>query len=293
MPQVNANGINLEYDIFGDPAATPLLTVMGLGAQMTGWDPGFCEMLADRGGFRIIRFDNRDVGLSGGFENSPAPDLAAIRGGDFATAPYRLADMADDAAALLTALGIDTAHVVGASMGGMIVQEMAIRHPQRLLSICSIMSTTGDRTVGAATPEASAALMTPAPASREEALDRAVTVARVIGSSGFPFDEARIRAKAGEAFDRAVRPDGFPRQFAAIMSSGDRTEALRKVDLPFLVIHGAADPLVGPSGGEATAKAVPGARLLMIECMGHDLPPGAWSTITDAIVENATRSPMG
>jgi pimeloyl-ACP methyl ester carboxylesterase len=289
MPQLNANGIGLEYDTFGDASDPALLLVMGLGMQMIAWDPAFCQLLVDRG-FHVIRFDNRDAGLSQGFEDSPRVDMAAVMAGDHTSAPYRLWDMAADAAGLLTALGIDKAHVVGASMGGMIVQEMAIRHADQLLSVCSIMSTTGDRSVGSSTPEATAALRRPTPATREEAVEASIQRSRVIGSPSFPFDEQRIRTAAKAAYDRAVRPDGFVRQFVAVMSSGDRTEALHKVELPVQVIHGEDDPLINVTGGRATAAAIPDARLLVIPGMGHDLPPAAWPTIVDAIVDNAARS---
>jgi pimeloyl-ACP methyl ester carboxylesterase len=288
MPQLTANGISLEYDTFGDPDRPALLLVMGLGAQMTAWDPELCQLLVDRG-FHVIRFDNRDAGLSQSLDDRPV-DVAAVMAGDGSSAPYRLSDMADDAAALLTELGIDRAHVVGASMGGMIVQELLIRHADRLLSACSIMSTTGDRAVGASTPEAMAALQAPAPQTAEEAGEASVRAAKAIGSPGFPLDEERQRAKGREAFERARNQMGFVRQFAAIIASGDRTEALRSATVPTLVIHGEADPLINVSGGRATAAAIPDSRLLVIPGMGHDLPMGAWPQIVDAIADNAARS---
>jgi pimeloyl-ACP methyl ester carboxylesterase len=288
MPQLTANGISLEYDTFGDPGNPALLLVMGLGAQMTLWDPDFCQLLADKG-FHVIRFDNRDVGLSQSIDSS-SMDVAAVMAGDPSTAPYRLWDMADDAAALLTELGIERAHVVGASMGGMIVQELLIKHADRLLSACSIMSTTGDRTVGQSTPEAMAALQAPAPQTADEAVELAVLGSKAVGSSGFPFDEARIRANARASFERARNPLGFVRQFAAIMASGDRTEGLRTVKVPTLVIHGEIDPLLNVSGGKATAAAIPDSRLLIIPGMGRDLPVPAWPQIVDAIADNAARA---
>jgi pimeloyl-ACP methyl ester carboxylesterase len=288
MPQLTANGISLEYDTFGDPGNPALLLVMGLGAQMTMWDPAFCQLLADKG-FHVIRFDNRDAGLSQSIE-SPSLDVAAVMAGDPSTAPYRLSDMADDAAALLTELGVDRAHVVGASMGGMIVQELLINHADRLLSACSIMSTTGDREVGQSTPEAMAALQAPPPQTADEAAESAVRASRAVGSPGFPFDEERIRANGRAAFERARNPLGFVRQFAAIMASGDRTEGLRTVKVPTLVIHGEADPLLNVTGGKATAAAIPDSRLLIIPGMGHDLPVPAWPQIVDAIADNAARA---
>ena len=287
MPQLTANGISLEYDTFGDPGNPALLLVMGLGAQMTLWDPAFCQLLADKG-FHVIRFDNRDAGLS---QSVDVPfDAAAVMAGDPSSAPYRLWDMADDAAALLTELGIDKAHVVGASMGGMIVQELLIKHADRLLSACSIMSTTGDPSVGQSTPEAMAALQAPPPQTADEAGESAVRANRAIGSSGFPFDEDRIRANGRAAFERARNPLGFVRQFAAIMASGDRTEGLRAVKVPTLVVHGEIDPLLNVSGGKATAAAIPDSRLVVIPGMGHDLPMPAWPQIVDEIADNAARA---
>ncbi|HTI26932.1 MAG TPA: alpha/beta hydrolase [Kutzneria sp.] len=288
MPQLTANGISLEYDTFGDPGNPALLLVMGLGAQMTMWDPEFCQLLADKG-FHVIRFDNRDVGLSQSID-SPSLDVAAVMAGDPSTAPYRLSDMADDAAALLAELGIAKAHVVGASMGGMIVQQLLIDHADQLLSACSIMSTTGDQSVGASTPEAMAALQAPPPQTADEAAEAAVRASRAVGSPGFPFDEERIRANGRAAFERARNPLGFVRQFAAIMASGDRTEGLRTVKVPTLVVHGEADPLLNVTGGKATAAAIPDSRLLIIPGMGHDLPMGAWPQIVDAIADNAARA---
>ncbi|MBV8958835.1 MAG: alpha/beta hydrolase [Actinobacteria bacterium] len=287
MPNVHANGIDIEYEEFGDPSNPTLLLVMGLGAQMIVWDEGFCQLLADRG-FHVIRYDNRDVGLSTKFDDAPAPDLAAAMGGDGSSAAYLLADMADDGIGLLDALGIEKAHIVGASMGGMIVQEMAIRHPEKVLSLCSIMSTTGDRAVGQPTPEAMAALMAPPPQTRDEALDLAVKAQKVIGGT-FPVDEAKVRERAGRSYDRMVNPMGMARQLVAIMASPDRTPKLQQLDVPTLVIHGVVDPLVTPSGGEATAKAIPGAELLMLEGMGHDTPEQLWPQIVDAIVANTEK----
>lgn len=289
MPTAKTNGIEIEYESFGEDRARPLLLVMGLGAQMILWDEAFCQKLADRG-FRVIRFDNRDVGLSSKIEGGPAPNVAAAMAGDHSSASYRLADMADDAVGLLDALGIPAAHIVGASMGGMIVQEMAIRHPAKVLSMASIMSTTGDTSVGQAKPEAMAALLAPPPSTRDEAIATGVSTWKVIGSPGFPFDEAKVRDRTARAFDRCDYPLGMARQLVAIIASGDRTEKLRSVEAPTVVIHGDVDPLVTPTGGEATAAAIPGARLVMVHGMGHDIPDGAWAQIIDAIVENADRS---
>ena len=288
MPRATSNGIELEYDTFGSPDDPALLLIMGFSAQMIAWDEELCELLADRG-FHVIRFDNRDVGLSSRITDGPVPDIAKAMTGDSSTASYTLDDMADDAAGLLDALGIEKAHIVGASMGGMIAQLVATRHPEKTLSLCSIMSTTGDHSVGAPTPEAITALLQPRPTTRDEAIQRGGEVGRII-SSPVHFDEDKARRRAGEAFDRANDPDGIARQLVAIQASPDRTAALGEVTAPTLVIHGAADPLVTLSGGEATAKAVPGSELLILDEMAHDLPEPLWPEIVDAIVANAKRA---
>lgn len=285
MPRAESNGIELEYDTFGDPGDPALLLIMGFSAQMIAWDEDFCRRIAG-GGFHVIRFDNRDVGLSSRITDGPIPDLAKAMSGDPSSAAYTLDDMADDAAGLLDALGISTAHIVGASMGGMIAQLVATRHPGKTLTLCSLMSTTGNPGVGQSKPEAMAALLAPRPTTREEAVERGGEVGRII-SSPVHFDEAKARRRAGEAYDRANDPDGIARQLVAIMASPDRTDALGQVAVPTLVVHGAADPLVTVSGGEATAKAVPGADLLILDDMGHDLPEPLWPRIVDAISQNA------
>ena len=289
MPRAKANGVEIEYDTFGDPAAPALLLVMGLGAQMIAWDEELCERLVERG-FFVIRYDNRDIGLSTKFDDGPQPDLSALLSGDGSSAPYLLADMADDAVGLLDALGIARAHIVGASMGGMIVQSIAIAHPERVLSVCSVMSTTGARDVGQPTPEAMGALLVPPADSREQAIEQSVAGSRVISSTGYPFDEERVRERAGAAYDRSYNPAGMGRQLAAILASPDRTEALGHVELPTVVIHGDIDPLVTLSGGQATAAAIPGAELLVMPGMGHDLPLGLWGSVVDAIAKNAERA---
>ncbi|MBI5948645.1 MAG: alpha/beta hydrolase [Chloroflexi bacterium] len=293
MPNVTANGIQIEYDTFGSRNADPLLLVMGLGAQMIGWDEEFCEMVAGRG-HHVIRFDNRDVGLSTKLDHLGMPDMAAIftaraQGKPVENPPYLLNDMADDAAALLEALGIGRAHIVGASMGGMIVQAMAIRHPKRVASMTSIMSTTGNPELPQAKPEAMAVLTTPAAEDREGRIAQGVAASRTIGSTGFPFDEERAKKRAAMSYDRCFYPVGMMRQMAAIMASPSRKEALRSVKAPSLVIHGDIDPLVPVEGGKDTAEAIPGAELLIIEGMGHDLPPGAWGTVVEAMARNAAR----
>jgi pimeloyl-ACP methyl ester carboxylesterase len=285
VPTAHVNGIDIEYVTEGDPGDPALLLVMGLGAQLIAWPQGFVDGLRDAG-FFIVRFDNRDCGLSTGFEGTP--DLAALLGGDGSSAPYRIENMADDAAGLLDALGIARAHVVGASMGGMITQALTINHGERFLSAASIMSTTGDRAVGAPTGEAMSALLRPVATSRHEAVEASVAGSRVIGSPGYPTDEQLLRDRAAAAYDRAYRPEGTARQLAAILASPDRTAGLRGVRMPFLVVHGEDDPLVTLSGGQATAAAVPGATLITIPGMGHDLPQPLWARITDAVVANAS-----
>ncbi|WP_410596872.1 alpha/beta fold hydrolase [Amycolatopsis sp. lyj-23] len=282
MARAQANGLELEYDTFGDPAAPPLVLVMGLGAQMITWEEDFCELLAGRG-FYVVRYDNRDVGLSTWLDHLPPPDLAALAADDLSSAPYTLSDMADDAVGLFDALGISQAHVVGASMGGMIVQQLAIDHPDRLLSVTSIMSTTGDPAVGQAEPWALALLTRPPASTREQALADSVEGYRRLGSPGYPDDEAFLLAKATLHYDRARHPVGTMRHAAAVVASGDRTARLRSVRLPALVVHGDADPLINVSGGKATAEAIPGAELVVIPGMGHNLPRAVWPSLVDAI----------
>jgi pimeloyl-ACP methyl ester carboxylesterase len=283
VPNVHANGIDIEYVTDGDPAQPPLLLVMGLGAQLIAWPQGFVDLLCERGYF-VIRFDNRDSGLSTKFEG--LPEITALFGGDTSSAPYRIEDMADDAAGLLKELGLSQVHVVGASLGGMITQALAIRHQELFLSACSIMSTTGNRSVGAPTNEAIAALLRPIATNREEAIEASVAGSKIIGSPAYPVDEQVLRTRAAAAYDRSYCPEGTARQLAAILASPDRTEGLHGVELPFLVLHGEADPLVTLSGGQATAEAVPGAKLVTYPGMGHDLPEILWSEITAAIAAN-------
>jgi pimeloyl-ACP methyl ester carboxylesterase len=275
--------IELAYETFGDPANVPVLLVMGLATQMIGWPDDFCRGLADEGLF-VVRFDNRDIGLSTHMHAAGAPDVMAVLGGDASSVPYGLADLADDTVGLLDALGLDSAHVVGASMGGMIAQVVAIRYPDRVRSLTSIMSTTGDPTVGAPAEAALALLLSPPAADRDGAVQRAVDTYRVIGSPGFEFDETGLRERAGLSFDRAYDPAGVARQLAAILTTPDRTAELAKVSVPTLVIHGEHDALVDVSGGRATAAAVPGSDLLVVDGMGHDLPRALWPQITERIV---------
>jgi len=276
------SGIDVAYERFGDLEAPPVLLVMGLGTQMLGWHQEFCAQLVGRG-LQVIRFDNRDVGLSTHFSAAPAPDVMAALSGDPSSASYTLSDMAADSVGLLDALSLDSAHIVGASMGGMIAQTIAIEHPNRIRSLTSIMSTTGNSAVGQASQQAIGALLSPPALDRQEAVDRTVSIFRIIGSPGFDLDEAELREQAGLSYDRADDPLGVARQLLAIIASGDRTERLRSISVPTLVIHGAGDPLVDVSGGRATAAAVPGAELDVIEGMGHDLPRALWPEITERI----------
>ena len=286
--RVRVNGIELVYDTFGDPSAPPLLLIMGLGVQMIAWDEEFCTALAALG-YWVIRFDNRDVGLSTRLDEAGVPDvLALMQGrGEAVQVPYTLRDMADDAAGLLDALQAKPAHVVGASMGGMIAQEMAIRHPHHVRTLTSIMSTTGDPALPPPTQEAMSVLVTPFPTDREGYLESSVQTSRILAGPGFPFDKDRAREEAERAFDRGLSVAGTARQLAAILASGSRKEALQAVTVPTLVIHGDADPLVPVECGMDTANSVPGADLLIIEGMGHDLPPEVAPQVISAIVRHA------
>ncbi|SFQ52167.1 alpha/beta fold hydrolase [Amycolatopsis rubida] len=288
MPRAQANGLELEYDTFGDPAAPPIVLVMGLGAQMITWEEGFCELLASRG-FHVVRFDNRDAGLSTWFDELGAPDLAGIVAGT-APAPYLLSDLADDIVGLFDALGFAKAHVVGASMGGMVAQQLAIDHPDRLLSLTSIMSTTGDQSVGQVSPAALATLTKPAPETREEQIEQSVANYRVTGSPGYPATEEYLRRRATRSYDRARHPVGMQRQAAAVVASGDRTERLHDVRVPAVVLHGDSDVMIDVSGGKATAAAIPDAELVIVAGMGHDLPEPLWPEIVAAIVRAAARA---
>jgi pimeloyl-ACP methyl ester carboxylesterase len=284
-----ANGIELCYQEMGKPDGEPLVLVMGLATQMIAWQEGLCRLLADRG-FRVIRFDNRDIGRSTKISEAGVPSRIDLVLGRGATAPYRLRDMAKDTVGLLDHLEIDTAHVVGASMGGMVVQQMAIDHPLRLRSMVSIMSTTGNRRSGQPALKTYGVLLGNPPKTRDQVISRAVKTFKVIGSPGFPFEEDMVREMAARSYDRGHSAAGVMRQLHAIIASGDRTEALHRVQVPTAVIHGTRDPLVKPSGGRATAKAIPNARLMMIDGMGHDLPRDLWPTFANAIQTNAGRS---
>ncbi len=280
------SGIEIEYEEFGTRDNPTVLLVSGFTSQLLGWDEGFCRELASRGR-HVVRFDNRDVGLSthldGQLVDVKAARGAAFFGGDPVEPPYTLSDMAADGLDLVDALGCEVVDVVGMSMGGMIVQTMAIDRPDRMRSVVSVMSTTGARDVGHPTPEALERLLTPPPANRDEYIE--ASLGAKIWSSKRYFDPQRARKKAAASFDRMFYPEGSTRQYAAIIASGDRTEALRSVKVPMLVIHGMDDTLIHPSGGEATAAVVPGAKLLMLDDMGHDIPEPLWPEIAGAIVD--------
>jgi len=282
IERASVGDIEIAFERFGSAGDPPVLLIMGLATQMLGWPDDFCAELAGRG-HHVIRFDNRDIGLSTHLHDAPPPDLMAAFGGDLSSASYNLSDMARDTIGLLDVLEIDSAHVVGASMGGMIAQTLAIEHPQRVRSLTSIMSTTGDTRVGEATQEAQAALLAPPATNLEQAMDRTVAAYKVIGSPGYELDEPALREQARRSYERAYDPTGVARQLLAIMASGDRTERLRTLGVPTLVIHGTDDPLVKVSGGRATADTVPGAELLEFGGMGHDLPRALWPEITGAI----------
>jgi pimeloyl-ACP methyl ester carboxylesterase len=284
---VEANGLRLAYETFGDAPGAPVVLVMGLGVQMLLWHEDFCREIAERGR-TVVRFDNRDAGES---THIDAPvDLMACLAGDTSSAPYAVEDMADDVAGLVEGLGFEAAHIVGASMGGMVAQSMAMRHRERVLSLVSIMSTTGQREVSQPTEAAVAALLAPAPTTREEAMDRAQAAARVIGSPGFERDQDDLRERAGRAWDRDHDPSGFARQMAAIQRSGNRTTDVQKITAPTLVIHGKDDPLIPVAAGRATAAAIPGAELWEVAGMGHDLPRALWPEFAERIVGLADRA---
>jgi pimeloyl-ACP methyl ester carboxylesterase len=281
--------IDIAYETFGDPSDPAVLLVMGLATQMIAWNDDFCAELAARG-FHVIRFDNRDVGRSTAMRDLPVPSLPQLVLRSKNAAGYTLSDMAADAVGLLDELGIDKAHVVGASMGGMIAQTIAIEHPERVLSLASIMSNTGSRWNGQPKLATYRVLLGVPPKEREAFIEHVLAVYRLIGSKGFDRNEDDLRDMAARSYDRGRNPAGSGRQLGAIIASGDRTARLKRLDVPTVVIHGTVDRLVNPSGGRATAKAIPGARFVPIAGMGHDLPRGAWPQIIRAITENAARA---
>jgi pimeloyl-ACP methyl ester carboxylesterase len=288
VPRASANAIELEYETFGDPGDQPLVLISGLATQMISWREPFCELLASRG-FFVIRFDNRDVGLSTWMDGAGPPDIGAAFGGEGHPA-YQLDDMADDVAGLLDSLGIPAAHLVGASMGGFIAQLVAINHPERVLTLTSIMSGPGGSDEVAPTPEGAAVLVVPPPDTREERIELAMTIHRTLAGAGDQLDDTVERAYAERAVDRAYYPMGVGRQLVAIMSAGSRLERLKQVRVPTMVFHGTDDVLVPIENGRLVAGAVPGARFIEVPGMGHDIPERVWSELADAVEELAQRS---
>ncbi len=293
MPTTTANGVTLYYETYGSPQDPTFLLVNGLGSQMIHYQPEMCRQLVEHG-FQVVVFDNRDVGLSSKTD-APPPNVVELlgrigTGGTVGTddVSYTLSDMAADGFAVLDAVGAEAAHIAGMSMGGMIVQRMAIDGPERVLSMTSIMSTTGDREVGHATPEAAAVLVTPSPPDRDGYIEHTVKTRTIISGTHQPHDDWRV--EAGETYDRMFHPVGVAHQLAAILADGDRTEQLAELDVPTLVIHGPLDTLIALSGGEATAAAIPGAELLVIDDMGHDLPREIWDEVLTAMAKVATPS---
>ncbi len=294
MPRVAANKIQIEYGTFGDSMGRPLLLIIGLGGQMIHWDNYLCKDLADRGHY-VIRFDNRDVGLSTKFGETGIPNLPEIFGkllrGEEVRPPYTLDDMADDAVALLDTLNIPSAHICGMSMGGMIAQTIAVRYPERVLSLISIYSTTGNPQVPQANPEIIALFNTPPPDERQAFIEHMLKMMKTISGPAFSPDEAWTRKIMGETYDRSFYPEGVARQMVAILTQGNRVPALSSIKVPALVIHGTSDPLVPVEGGKDTARAIPGAELMLIEGMGHDLPHGgAWPRIVEAIAKHTQKA---
>lgn len=283
--KVGPAGIDIAYQRLGKPDAPAVLLIMGLAAQSIAWPDAFCQALVDRG-LQVIRFDNRDAGLSTHITEAPPPNLPAALAGDLSSVSYTLSDMAADTVGLLDVLGFEKAHVAGASMGGAIAQTIAIEHPNRVHSLTSMMSTTGNMSVGQPSPEVLRELFSgPRATTREEVIQQMVRAFRAVGSPGFPADEQEVAERAGRAYDRSYDPIGVARQAIASVASGDRTERLRHLQVRTLVIHGLADRMCDVSGGRATAEAIPGAELVLIEGMGHDLPPGLRSQLAERIAE--------
>jgi pimeloyl-ACP methyl ester carboxylesterase len=282
VENVGLSKIKIVYQRFGNPTLPPVLLMMGAGAQMITWPEGFCEELVSRG-LHPIRFDNRDTGLSTHFGDAPTPDFLAVQSGDFSTVTYTLSDMAADTIGLMDALGLDSAHLVGASMGGMIAQTVAIEYPERVRSLTSMMSTTGNSSVGQADFSAFANLGAPPNDNRQGFIEWQIKSRKAIGSPKYPIDEIDVAENAGRAWDRDHDPLSMLRQSVAVLKSGDRTEQLRSLRIPTLVIHGKNDKMVDISGGRATAAAIPGAELATFEGMGHGLPQQLWSEFATRI----------
>ena len=295
MPVTSTNGIEIAYDDRGNRSDPAVVLVMGLATQMIAWPEAFCDDLAARG-FRVVRFDNRDVGLSTKFDSAPSVDPGAVlqrlMAGEKLNLPYDLTDMAGDTVGLMDCLAIETAHVVGASMGGMIAQFVAAKYPTRVRSLVSIMSSSGDPGLPQAKPEAMAAIMQARPdgSDRELAIQHGMKIYKAIGSPGFPTADEELRAKVGAAFDRSYYPVGIGRQFAAILLSGSRVEMLNKLSVPTLVLHGADDPLVPLKAGRHTAASIPGSSLTVIPGMGHDIAAGLIPVLVEAIAAHCKKA---
>jgi len=283
---IHLGDVEIAYDTFGERSNPAMVLIMGLGEQMIAWDEEFCGQLAAKG-YWVIRFDNRDVGDSTAFDEAGVPDILALIQGNKVEVPYTLEDMAGDTVGLLDALGVEEAHIVGVSMGGMVAQTVAIKYPERVRTLTSIMSTSGDPRLSQPKPEAGQLLLTPAPTERAAYIEHSLKVWHILGSPGFPFHENRTREFAGRVYDRGLNPQGFGRQLAAVYASGSRKGALESLDIPTLVIHGNADPLIPLEAGKDTAESIPGAKLMVIEGMGHNLPPEIWPKVVDAIAEHA------
>ncbi len=293
MPRARHRGVEIEYEVRGDEGARPLLLVMGLGCQMVHWEDGFCDLLVEAG-HRVVRFDNRDTGRSTWFTEAGTPDLAEVMmrtaAGEPVDVPYRLDDMADDAIAVLEDLGLASAHVVGTSLGGMIAQCAALRHRDRVRTLTSIMSTTGRPGLPLGESEAMARLMLPAPDDLDALEDHNLETTRMLRGEGFALDEAMSRARTRRAFGRGHNPSGSGRQVAAIAASPPRHESLAALEIPALVIHGDADPLVHPGCGVDTHESLPDSELLMIEGLGHELPAGVWPMLVEAVSKLTARA---
>ncbi|MFC1859009.1 alpha/beta fold hydrolase [Thermodesulfobacteriota bacterium] len=296
MPNVTANGIQIEYDTFGEKSGKPILLIVGLGCQLIFWSEEFCQQLANSGHY-VIRFDNRDSGLSTKFEEAGVPDLMEamrqVMRGEKIEAPYTYDDMADDTVGIIDTLGIEKAHICGMSMGGAIAQTIAMRHPSRVLSLIPIYGPTGNPKLPQPKPEILGLLLTPPPEERESFIDHSMNIFRAFAGSGYEFEESWLRDLAGRGYDRAFYPQGMARQFIAGLAHGNRRRRLKTVTAPTLVIQGDEDPIVPVENGREAAEAIPGAELLVINGMGHDIPyRGAWVRIAEAIAEY-TRKVVG
>lgn len=290
MPNVSTNGIQIEYETFGEPDSPALLLIIGLSLQLIDWDEKLCHQLAQKGHY-VIRFDNRDTGLSSKIEEAGVPDvmktIEAMMKGETINPPYTIEDMAADSVGLLDALGIEKAHICGMSMGGMIAQTIALNYPKRVLSLISIFSDTGDPEDPKPKPEVMGFFLKPPPEEREAYIEFTIKLSHTLSGPGFTYDPEWLRKHMARAYDRSFYPQGVPRQLVAILTQKNRKPALGSLSIPTLVIHGSDDPLVSVECGKNTAAAIPGAKLMIIEGMGHDLPDGgAWPQIIDAIIDH-------